>query len=56
MLRLDFLIIIVIAAGCSACILLRNNSNPIYLSLMLQYLLTLQNWMKASMSTFGNLE
>ena len=39
--RLDMMIIIVVAAGCTSCILLRDSANPIYLSLMLQYLMTM---------------
>ena len=40
-LRLDFLTSMILIAGCSACVLLRGSSNPVYLSMMLQYLLTL---------------
>lgn len=40
-LRLDLLVSIILIAGCSACILLRDTADAILLTMMLQYLLTL---------------
>ena len=54
--RLDILTTMILVAGCSACILLRNTANPIFLSMMLQYLLTLQTYLKYTMTNFGEVE
>ena len=54
--RLDMLITLVLISGCSACVLLRGTAEPILLSLMLQYLLTLQMYMKYCMNNFGEIE
>ena len=54
--RLDILTSMILVAGCSACILLRNTANPIFLSMMLQYLLTLQTYLKYTMTNFGEVE
>ena len=55
-LRLDLLTSLILIAGCSACIVLRGTANPILLSMMLQYLLTLQAFLKYSMTNFGEIE
>ena len=55
-LRLDLLTSLILIAGCSACIVLRGTANPILLSMMLQYLLTLQSFLKYSMTNFGEIE
>ena len=55
-LRLDFLTIVVLAAGCAATILLRGTVSAVLLSMMLQYLLTLQTYLKSSMSSFGEIQ
>jgi ABC-type multidrug transport system fused ATPase/permease subunit len=55
-LRLDLITSIILIAGCTACILLRSTANPVFLSMMLQYLLTLQQYLKYSMSNFGEIE
>jgi len=55
-LRLDCLVTVILIAGCSAVVLLRTTANPILLSMMLQYLLTLQNYIKFTMSNFGEIE
>ena len=54
-LRLDILTIIVLAAGCSSAILLRGKVEAVLLSMMLQYLLTLQTYLKSTMSSFGEI-
>jgi len=43
-------------AGCAACILLRGSTDAVLLSLMLQYLMTLQTYVKYAMGDFGNVE
>mmetsp|Transcript_20484 Transcript_20484/g.27674 ORF Transcript_20484/g.27674 Transcript_20484/m.27674 type:complete len:232 (+) Transcript_20484:533-1228(+) len=55
-LRLDFLVSLILIAGCAAVISLRNSADPILLSMMLQYLLTLQNYVKFTMGNFGEIE
>ena len=55
-LRLDLLTSLILLAGCAACIVLRGTANPILLSMMLQYLLTLQTYLKYSMTNFGEVE
>jgi len=40
-LRLDLMVSVILIAGCAACILLRGTADPVLLSLMLQYQLTL---------------
>ena len=40
-LRLDVLVCLILVSGCAAVILLRNSADPVLLSMMLQYLLTL---------------
>lgn len=54
--RLDVLTSFILIAGCAACICLRSTANPVYLSMMLQYLLTLQQYLKYCMSNFGEVE
>ena len=54
--RLDLLITVILIAGCSACIVLRGTANSLFLSLMLQYLLTLQVYVKYTMANFGEIE
>ena len=55
-LRLDLLTSVILMTGCAACILLRDTAKPVYLSLMLQYLLTLQTYLKLTMTNFGEIE
>lgn len=55
-LRLDILIALMLSAACAACVVLRTSTNPIYLSMMLQYMLTLQGQLKSGMSQFGEIE
>jgi len=55
-LRLDGLVCFILISGCTAVILLRSSANPVLLSMMLQYLLTLQNFIKYTMGNFGEIE
>ena len=55
-LRLDLLTIVVLAAGCAAAIVLRGQVEAILLSMMLQYLLTLQTYLKSTMNSFGEIQ
>ena len=55
-LRLDVLVALVLVSGCTAVILLRNTAKPVLLSMMLQYLLTLQTYIKYTMGNFGECE
>ena len=54
--RLDLLSSTILAAGCVASILLRDQVNPVLLSLMLQYLLTLQLYCQWCLHNFGEIE
>ena len=55
-LRLDLLTPLILIAGCAACIVLRGTANPFLLAMMLQYLLTLQAYLKYSMASCGEIE
>ena len=55
-LRLDMLTSMILIASCSAVILLRTSANPIFLSMMLQYVLTLQQYLQYTMGNFGEIE
>lgn len=55
-LRLSFMSTMMLAAGCLVCILCRGSTNPLKLSLMLQYLLTLQGYCVAMLLLYGNVE
>ena len=56
MTRLIFLSSIVLAAGCAAAILLRGHTSDVLLSLMLQYLLTLNSLFTYLLFMFGEIE
>lgn len=55
-LRLDMLTSLILVASCAAVILLRTTANPIFLSMMLEYVLTLQSYLQYTMSNFGEIE
>ena len=54
--RLEFLSCIVMIAGCASCIFLRTEIDPVLLSLMLQYMLTLQTYCTNAMYFVGEIE
>lgn len=54
--RLIFLSIILLVAGCVTCCLLRNQIDPVLLSMMLQYLLTLQGFCLYMLYFYGEIE
>ena len=55
-LRLSLLSSLMLAAGCAVCILFRDQVDDIKLSLMLQYLLTLQGWCVYLLIFVGEME
>ena len=54
--RLIILQTIVLIAGCAVCILFRTRVNPVLLSMMLQYLLTLQGYCLYMLYFYGEIE
>ena len=54
--RLLLLSSFVLMAGCASCIVLRTSIDPVLLSLMLQYLLTLQTYSMFAMFFVGEVE
>lgn len=54
--RLVFLSTIVLIAGCAVCIVLRGQVNSVLLSMMLQYLLTLQDYCLYMLYVYGEIE
>ena len=55
-LRLSFLSNLMLAAACAVCVLFRGSVSSIQLSLMLQYLLTLQGWTVYLLIFYGEIE
>jgi len=55
-LRLSFMSTMMLAAGCLVCVLFRDISDPVKLSLMLQYLLTLQGYCVLMLILYGEIE
>jgi len=56
LLRLDMIICLIMVTGCAAVISLRSSADAVLLTLMLQYLLTIQWSVKATMTNFGEIE
>lgn len=54
--RLSFLSTFILAAGCGVCIVFRGEAESIQLSLMLQYLLTLQTYIIYLLVYYGEIE
>ena len=54
--RLIFLSIVVLVAGCAVCCLFRGKVDPVLLSMMLQYLLTLQSYCLYMLYFYGEIE
>ena len=54
--RLSFLSSLMLAAGCAVCIIFRGTVDSIQLSLMLQYLLTLQGYCIYLLLFYGEIE
>ena len=55
-LRLIFLSTFVLIAGCVVCVLFRGEIDSVLLSLMLQYLLTLQSYCLEILFFYGEIE
>jgi len=55
-LRLDFLVSLILIGGVAGVIVLRGTTSPLLLSMMLQYLLQLQSYLKYTMGNFGEIE
>ena len=55
-LRLDFLVSLILFGGVAGVITLRGTASPLLLSMMLQYLLQLQSYLKYTMGNFGEIE
>lgn len=55
-LRLVFLSMMMLTAGCGVCVLLRDSADPVLLSMMLQYLLTLQSYCVYMLYFYGEIE
>ena len=54
--RLIFLSITVLMAGCAVCCLFRGKIDPVLLAMMLQYLLTLQSYCLYMLYFYGEIE
>ena len=55
-LRVVFLSGVLLASGCAACILLKGHVSDVLLSMMLQYLLTLQAYLLYMLYFYGEIE
>jgi ABC-type multidrug transport system fused ATPase/permease subunit len=54
--RMDLLSTVTLAVGASFCVYYRTRTNPILLSLMLQYMMTLQMYCMYTLYQFGEVE